>query len=108
MNEHWNTQFFIAGLCHPWLQYDYIGRYEELDTASLNVFQQVNLPKYIDVFPKPTRNSSTMRRAALEYSSLDHELLVKLSRQLQPDLEMLGYAAPVELSHILPPGRNSA
>ncbi|KAL5268540.1 hypothetical protein ACHWQZ_G002424 [Mnemiopsis leidyi] len=102
LNEHWNPQFFIAGLCHPWIEYDFIGRYEELDTASLEVFKKVHMPDFIDKFPKPSRNSSTVLRAAVEYSLLDTELLVNLSKQFRPDFEMLGYEAPMELSHILP------
>ena len=28
-NEHWNAQFFIAGLCHPWVKFDLIARYKK-------------------------------------------------------------------------------
>ena len=61
------------------------------------------MPEYIDKFPKPSRNSSTVLRAAIEYSLLDTEFLVNLSKQFGPDFDMLGYEAPTELSHILPP-----
>ena len=102
LNEHWNAEFYIAGLCHPWIDYDLIARYEELDTDSIEIFRRTHLPDSFQHFPKPSRNSSTVKRAAVEYALLDSALLANLTRQLQPDMEMLEYGVPDQLAHVIP------
>ncbi|KAK8400898.1 hypothetical protein O3P69_002575 [Scylla paramamosain] len=64
-NEHWRP---TVDLCAPCLiQYDAIGRYENLEKEGREALEWMGAGKYADDFPPPASNAHTSRQTALDY-----------------------------------------
>ena len=89
-NEHWQT---YDKLCHPCaIQYDFIGRFENLEEEASFVLSGIKRKSNIS-FPH-VRPSSTPSKLSLYYSQISRERLDRLLQIFSGDSEMFGYDLP--------------
>lgn len=89
-NEHWQT---YDKLCHPCgIQYDFIGRFENLEEESNFVLSGIKRNSNVS-FPH-VKPSSTPSKLSFYYSQIPKERLDRVLQIFSGDSEMFGYDLP--------------
>ncbi|XP_025107270.1 carbohydrate sulfotransferase 11-like isoform X2 [Pomacea canaliculata] len=101
LNEHW-AQYIH--LCHPCvLQYDFIGKYENLDADAQYVLRAIHADHLVTFPARGTtyRHNRTADYLSHYYGDVHPSLLRRIYRLYQPDFLLFNYSVPSNMQQLM-------